>query len=132
MTLMRVLVADDLPAVLSAVAAQLQGTFEIVRLVDDGRAALDATLQLDPDLILLDISMPGMNGIEVAEELKNHPHRGKIVFLTAYEDTDILAACLATGALGYVVKSFIDSDLIVAMTEALAGRSFVSRFSSSQ
>jgi|SRR5580692_4612703 DNA-binding NarL/FixJ family response regulator len=132
MTRMRVLVADDLPAVLSAVAAQLQGTFEVVSLVDDGRAALDATLQLDPDLILLDISMPGMNGIEVAEELKNHPHRGKIVFLTTYEDPDILAACLAAGALGYVVKSFIDSDLIVAMTEALAGRSFVSRFSSSQ
>jgi DNA-binding NarL/FixJ family response regulator len=132
MTRMRVLVADDLPAVLSAVAAQLQGTFEVVSLVDDGRAALDATLQLDPDLILLDISMPGMNGIEVAEELKNHPHRGKIVFLTTYEDPDILAACLAAGALGYVVKSFIDSDLILAMTEALAGRSFVSRFSSSQ
>jgi DNA-binding NarL/FixJ family response regulator len=132
MTRMRVLVADDLPAVLSAVAAQLQGTFEVVSLVDDGRAALNATLQLDPDLILLDISMPGMNGIEVAEELKNHPHRGKIVFLTTYEDPDILAACLAAGALGYVVKSFIDSDLIVAMTEALAGRSFVSRFSSSQ
>ena len=132
MTHKRVLVADDLTPVLSAVAALLQGTFDVVGVASDGPTALEAALTLEPDLVILDISMPGMSGIEVARELKKHANKAKIVFLTVHEDTDILETCLAAGGLGYVVKVFMDTDLIPAMNEALAGRVFVSRFSSLQ
>src|SRR5579863_4249387 len=132
MKLSRVVLADDLAQVLSAVAALLKEKFEIVAMVTDGQAALDATLALAPDLVVLDISMPGMSGIEVARELKKRGNKAKIVFLTVHEDTDILATCLAAGGLGYVVKVLMETDLIPAMNEALAGREFISRFSSLQ
>jgi|HubBroStandDraft_6_1064221.scaffolds.fasta_scaffold00280_20 DNA-binding NarL/FixJ family response regulator len=130
MTGKRVLLADDLTPVLSAVAKLLQGSFEIVGIVSDGQAALDETLALKPDVVVLDISMPGMSGIEVARELKKRGSTAKIVFLTVHEDSDILATCLAAGGLGYVVKVLMETDLIPAMNDALAGREFVSRFSS--
>jgi DNA-binding NarL/FixJ family response regulator len=125
----RVLVADDLEPVLSAVAALLQGSFEVVGMVSNGKAALDGILELEPDLAVLDISMPGMSGLDVATELKSSLSKTKIVFLTVHEDSGIMAACLAAGALGYVVKELMNSDLIPAMNEALAGRAFVSRLS---
>lgn len=128
----RVLVADDHTRILSAVSALLGNSFLVVGLVSDGQAALDATLKLKPDLVILDVSMPGMSGIEVARELRRRPNRAKVVFLTVHEDPEILASCLAAGGLGYVVKALMDSDLIPAMKEALAGRVFVSRFSSQQ
>jgi DNA-binding NarL/FixJ family response regulator len=126
----RVLVADDLAPVLSTVATLLQGSFDVVGMVSDGRAALDGILELEPDLAVLDISMPGINGLEVARMVKSRPSRTRIVFLTVEQDPGIMAACLAAGALGYVVKELMDSDLIPAMNEALAGRVFVSRLSS--
>jgi DNA-binding NarL/FixJ family response regulator len=130
MTGRRVLVADDLTPLLHAVARLLEGSFEVVSMVSDGKAALDATLALEPDLVVLDISMPVMSGIEVARELKRQGNKCKIVFLTVHEDTDILSTCLAAGGLGYVVKVLMETDLIPAMNEALAGREFISRFSS--
>lgn len=128
----RVLVADDQTRILSAVQALLQQSFDVVGLVSDAQAALDATLRLEPDLVVLDISMPGMSGIEVARELRKRGNRAKIVFLTIHEDAQILASCLATGGLGYVVKELMGSDLIPAINEAITGRVFVSRFSSGQ
>jgi DNA-binding NarL/FixJ family response regulator len=86
-------------------------------------------LDLEPDLVVLDISMPGMTGLEVATELKSRSSRTKIVFLTVHQDSEIMAACLAAGGLGYVLKELMNSDLIPAMNEALAGRLFVSRLS---
>lgn len=129
MTRTRVLVADDLTSVLSAVAALLPESFDLVGMVSDGQTALETTLSLKPDVVILDISMPEMNGIEVARELRRQHSNAKIVFLTVHEDSDILATCLAAGGLGYVVKLLMDSDLIPAMNEALAGRVFVSRLS---
>ncbi len=132
MTLKRVLVADDLTPVLSAVSELLRETFEVVAMVSDGRAALEAVLALEPDLAVLDISMPCTSGIEVARELHRRGCKARIVFLTVHEDTDILETCLSAGGLGYVVKVSMDTDLIPAMKEAIAGRVFVSRFSSQQ
>jgi DNA-binding NarL/FixJ family response regulator len=125
----RVLVADDLAPVLSAVAALLKDSFNVVSMVSDGHTALAAVMAFDPDLAILDISMPGLSGIEVAKELKKRDNRAKIVFLTVHQDSEIIGACLSTGALGYVLKELMDSDLIPAMNEALAGRVFVSRLS---
>jgi DNA-binding NarL/FixJ family response regulator len=129
MTRPRVIVADDLYPVLTTVAAMLQESFDVVSTVSDGRAALEATLKLEPDLLVLDISMPAMTGIEVAHELKKRGNKTKIVFLTVHEDTDILMTCQAAGGLGYVSKVLMDADLIVAMNAVLSGGSFVSRFS---
>ena len=132
MTLKRVLVADDIASVSNAVAGLLRGSFEVVGMVSDGRAALEESLKLEPDLVVLDISMPEMTGIEVARELKKHHSKAQIVFLTVHKDPDILATSLAAGGLGYVLKVRMDTDLIPAMNEALAGHVFVSRFSSQQ
>jgi len=132
MTGRRVVLADDLIPVLSTVAKLLEGSFEIVGKACDGPSALETILTLDPDVAVLDISMPGMSGIEVARELRSLGTRAKIVFLTVHEDADILATCIAAGGLGYVVKVLMETDLIPAMNEALAGREFVSRFPSQQ
>lgn len=130
MTRSRVVLADDLAPVLMEVAALLKGSFEIVGVASDGRAALEATLRLKPDLVVLDISMPGLSGIEVAKELTRHANETKIVFLTVHEDRTILEACQAAGGLGYVIKVLMETDLIPAMNEALAGRVFTSSFPS--
>ena len=130
MTRIRVLVADDLAPVLSTVTALLRESFDVVDMVCDGRAALEATLKLEPDLVVLDISMPLMSGIEVAEELKRQGNKAKVVFLTVHEDQDILNTCRAAGGLGYVIKVLMDTDLVLAMNEALAGHVFTSRFPS--
>lgn len=123
----RVIVADDLATVLTAVSALLSDSFDVVALASDGKTALEQTLKLQPDLVVLDISMPFMSGIEVARELKKRGDKAKIVFLTVHEDSDILATCLSSGGLAYVLKVLMDSDLIPAINEALAGRIFVSR-----
>ncbi len=128
----RVVLADDLTPVLATIAKLLQGSFEIVGQASNGTSALATIVALDPDVAVLDISMPGMSGIEVARELRNRGSRARIVFLTVHEDSDILATCLAAGGLGYVVKVLMETDLIPAMRAALAGREFVSRFSSQQ
>jgi DNA-binding NarL/FixJ family response regulator len=132
MTRTRVVVADDLSPVLTTVAELLRESFDVVAQVSDGRAALEATLKLEPDLVILDISMPAMSGIEVAHELKKRGNKAKIVFLTVHEDADILMTCRAAGGLGYVIKVLMDTDLILAMNQALAGHIFTSRFSSQQ
>ena len=115
---------------LTTVVALLRESFDIVGAVSDGQAALAATLRLKPDLVVLDISMPLMSGIEVAQELKKAGNKAKIVFLTVHEDTDILNTCHAAGGLGYVVKLLMDTDLIPAINEALAGHAFTSQFPS--
>lgn len=124
----RVVLADDLTQVLSAATKLLHESFEIVGIASDGMSALETIVALDPDVAVLDISMPGMSGIEVAREMRNRGVKAKIVFLTVHEDTDILATCIAAGGLGYVVKVLMETDLIPAMNEALEGREFVSRF----
>ena len=126
----RILIADDLTPILTAVTTLLNNSFEVVGTVSNGQAAIDAILELKPDLVILDISMPGKNGLEVARELKSLASAPRIVFLTVHEDPDIIAACLSAGAKGYVLKSLMDSDLIPAVNDALAGRIFVSQLSS--
>jgi DNA-binding NarL/FixJ family response regulator len=126
----RVLLADDVAPVLRTVMALLRDSFDVIGMVSDGLTALNVTLKLEPDLVVLDISMPEISGIETARELKRRSSKTKIVFLTALEDTDILQVCQDAGGLGYVVKAHMATDLIPAMNDALAGRMFTSKFSS--
>jgi DNA-binding NarL/FixJ family response regulator len=129
MTLKRVLVADDFAPVLNAVSALFLKSFDVVCLTSDGNSALEGVLKHEPDIAVLDISMPGMSGFEVAREVKRRGNKAKIVFLTSHQDPDILASCLEAGGVGYVVKMFMATDLIPAMNAALASSLFVSRFS---
>jgi DNA-binding NarL/FixJ family response regulator len=108
------------------VKALLEGDYEIVGSVDNGRDLVSAARRLQPDIILLDISMPGLTGIEAAHELRQNGTRARFVFLTVHERVEFVHACLAEGALGYVVKSRVASDLVTALREALSGHRFIS------
>lgn len=122
----RVLLADDHPNLLEAEANLLGSTYEVTQRVGDGQSLVEAAMKLKPDLIVTDISMPILNGIEAAKKLKVSGCLSKVIFLTVHTDLDYVRACLATGALGYVVKAHMAADLLPALREVLAGRIFVS------
>ena len=121
-----VLLADDHEEFLAAVVRHLQPHFEIVRTVGNGQLLLDEATRLTPDVVVLDISMPVMNGIEAARRLKAAGSPAKIVFLTVHADLDYVRAALGSGAVGYVLKSELASDLLPCLREALLDHSFVS------
>lgn len=123
---MRILLADDHPAMREKVATFLESAYEIVGAVPDGRSALNETARQHPDIVLMDISMPIMNGIDAAEQMMRTGTETKIIFLTVHDDLDFVKAALATGASGYVIKSHMATDLLPAIREALAGHRFVS------
>src|SRR6267378_8379636 len=122
----RILLADDHDEMRDRVKRHLEHEFEVLDSVEDGFALLEAAAKLQPDVCLLDISMPMLNGIETATRLKQAGSTAKIVFLTIHEDVDFLKAALRTGASGYVIKRRMVSDLLRAINEALAGRIFIS------
>ena len=92
----------------------------------EGQAALEAARTLHPDVIVLDISMPGMTGLEIACHLRRAGSTAALVFLTVHDEDEIVSAARAAGGIGYVVKSRLASDLRFAVEEAVAGRQFVS------
>jgi DNA-binding NarL/FixJ family response regulator len=124
--LARVLLADDHPAMLAVVTAALAVACAIVGVVTNGRDLLAAVQRLDPEVVVLDITMPELNGIEAAREIHRSYPWIKLVFLTVHEDADYARAAVAAGGLGYVVKSRLASDLLPAVRAALAGNRFVS------
>jgi len=122
----RVLLADDHKEVCDSVVRLLTPEFEVVGVVKDGPELLSAESHIQPDVCVIDISMPGMCGIEAARLLKERGSRAEIIFLTVHEDSDFVRAALDLGALGYVVKSRIVSDLCTAIRVALTGELFIS------
>jgi DNA-binding NarL/FixJ family response regulator len=122
----RVLLVDDNTAMLARAAAVLTPGCRIVGAVTDGRAALDVAATLRPDVIVLDISMPGMTGFEIASGLRQAGSTAAIVFLTVHDEEAFVLAARAVGGIGYVVKPRLQSDLAAAVREALSGRPFVS------
>jgi CheY-like chemotaxis protein len=122
----RILVADDHAGMRERVSTLLDSHFDVVATVSDGQAAVDATARLKPDLVLLDILMPKMDGISAARELKRQGHGAKVVFLSVQQDEEFVAAAFDSGATGYVFKSRMHSDLVWAIDRALAGEIFVS------
>jgi DNA-binding NarL/FixJ family response regulator len=122
----RVLLADDHAEFLEATTRLLEPEFIIVQTVGDGQALLEEAARLEPEVVVLDISMPVLNGIQAARRLKAAGSRAKIIFLTVHQHPDYVDAALATGAQGYVVKCRLASDLLLALREVLAGRLFVS------
>jgi DNA-binding NarL/FixJ family response regulator len=104
----------------------LSADFEVVAAVSDGQAALDAANKLRPEVAILDISMPVLNGIQAAKRLRQDDPHIKIVFLTGDPDPDVCRAALETGAMGYVLKPRLGTDLIRAIKLATTGDRFVS------
>jgi DNA-binding NarL/FixJ family response regulator len=123
---LRVLLVDDNEGILTRAARVLNSTCSVVGVVTDGRAGLEAAAVLNPDVIVLDITMPGMSGLDVADRLRAAGSTAVVVFMTVHDETEFVAAAQAAGALGYVVKRRLVSDLPLAVREARAGRSFVS------
>jgi DNA-binding NarL/FixJ family response regulator len=124
----RVVVADDHPDMIVKVRRTLSEGFEVVDVVEDGNQAVDAVLMMDADILVIDISMPILDGLQAAKRLRKANCRAKIVFLTMHEDRDYVAAALSTGASGYVTKARLTADLVHAIHEALSGNIFVSPF----
>ena len=122
----RVLLADDHAGFRAELRLQVGKVFEIIGEVEDGKQAVDATLRLDPDVLLLDISMPVMNGFQVAAHLQNMKCRSKIVILTTYEDDEYIHAAFSSGADAYVTKGQLATDLVPAIREVLHGNTFIS------
>ena len=122
----RVLLADDHGDVLDTVARLLVPEFDVVGAVTDGYGLLSAAERLKPDVVIVDISMPILNGIEAVRRLMESGSQAQVVFLTIHESSDYVRAALATGALGYVVKPRLGVDLSVAIKEVHAGRSYLS------
>lgn len=126
MTRTTLLLADDHRIVLDHLIHLLSPEFDILGTLSDGLAALDAAAMLRPDVMVLDISMPMLTGLEAAARLAELAKPPRIIFLTVHEDRDFVDAALAAGALGYVLKRRLIIDLIPAIREVLAGRVFVS------
>lgn len=123
----RVVIADDHPAILHTVMGLLDSReFRVVAAVDDGDLVLDAVQRFQPDLVILDIFMPRLDGLRTAQELKVKGFAGCIIFLTIEQDDDYLAAAMELGARAYVLKSQIQTDLVPAIGEAMSGKTFVS------
>jgi DNA-binding NarL/FixJ family response regulator len=121
----RVLIADDHSIVAEGLRSLLEKSCEVVGLVQDGRQLLVEAPKLKPDVIVLDISMPLLNGLDAAERLKISVPGTKFVFLTMQDDANLAAAALDLGAVGYVLKHAATSELLTAVSEVLQGRSYV-------
>jgi DNA-binding NarL/FixJ family response regulator len=118
----RVVVADDHSRIRTAIEEVLSSSFDVVAAVADGRHAVDAIDRLDPDVVVLDITMPVLDGLSAARELVGRGVRAKVVFLSVHEGDEYVAAAVEAGGEGYVVKSRLVTDLKDAITHVLNGR----------
>jgi DNA-binding NarL/FixJ family response regulator len=121
----RVLLADDHTLLLGAFEKLLSDECDVVGQVSDGRALVAAAEQLKPDVIVLDISMPLLNGVEAARQIKQKLKTVKLVFLTMNEDADLAAEAFRAGASAYLLKRSAASELPLAIREVMQGRSYV-------
>jgi DNA-binding NarL/FixJ family response regulator len=125
MTRPRLLLADDHQIVAEGLRSLLEPEFELVGIVSDGREALAAIESLRPDVVVLDIAMPTLNGIEAARQLRAAGSPVKVVFLTMHRDAAYAARALDAGAAGFVLKHAAAAELVTAIREALQGRTYV-------
>ena len=122
----RIVLADDHRIVAEGIRGLLQDAgYEVVAVVEDGRALLAAVEAHRPDVVVVDVSMPMLNGIEAAEQLKRGGSTTKVIFLTMHPDVSYGARALAAGAVGFVLKHSAPSELLTAVREALAGGTYV-------
>src|SRR5688572_11187765 len=121
----RAILADDHELVLDGLRRILEPECDIVFVACDGRALITAAVELDPDLVILDVSMPALNGLEAARFLRNNGSRARVIFVTMHSDADYLRDALAAGASGYVLKMSASKQLVAAVREVAAGRTYI-------
>jgi DNA-binding NarL/FixJ family response regulator len=121
-----VLIADDHPIVREGLISVLRDKFEVVGLVGDGTTLIDEASRLHPDVIVTDISMPGLNGIEVIRRLKVKRTNAKIIVLTMHAGAELATEAMRAGAAGFVLKQSVGEELVAAINEALQGRVYLS------
>lgn len=121
----RVLLADDHRIVAEGLRGLLEPEFELVGIVEDGRELMTKAKELRPDVIVADITMPSLNGIEAVEQLKKAGSSAKVVFLTMHQDVMYASRAFEAGASGFVLKHSAPDELLTAIREALKGRTYV-------
>jgi DNA-binding NarL/FixJ family response regulator len=121
----RVLLADDYRMLRETFALLLESSCDVVGTVADGRALLTAAAELKPDVVILDIAMPLLNGLDAARQLKRSMPEVKIIILTVNEDPDVAAEACRLGACGYLLKNSAASELLQAVAEAMQGHGYV-------
>ena len=124
--MIRVLLVDDNGDMLTDLRDELSADFDIAGTAENGEEAVRAVLRLDPDVVVLDLSMPVMNGLQVASILGEKRPRTKILFLTIHEEPEYVSAAFSVGACGYVTKRRPASELVLAIRDVYEGRNFLS------
>lgn len=122
----RILIADDHTLVAEACKKLLEGEYEVVGTVSDGRALVRAAAELRPQLIIVDVGMPTLNGLDAGQQIKGLLPSVKLVFLTMNNDADLAAEAFRRGASGYLLKTCAASELAIAVREVLKGKSYLS------
>jgi DNA-binding NarL/FixJ family response regulator len=122
----RVLLADDHQIMAEGLKSLLELEFDVVDVVSDGREMLAAAKRDRPELIVADISMPGLNGIEAAAQLRDAGVTSKVIFLTMHREVAYARRALEAGASGFVLKHSAPTELVTALREALRGQTFLS------
>src|SRR5262249_22092697 len=121
----RVLLADDHRVVAEGLRSLLDPSFDVVGIVSDGREVLSVVKLLDPEVVVLDISMPCLNGIEAAPQMRAMNLRAKVIFLTMHREVTYAARALEAGASGFVLKHSAATELITAIQESLKGGTYI-------
>jgi DNA-binding NarL/FixJ family response regulator len=122
----RIIIADDHTLVAEACRKLLESDYDVVATVSDGRALVKAVVELRPHLVIVDVSMPLLNGLDAAEQAKELLPSVKLIFLTMNHDADLAAEAFRRGASGYLVKTCAASELAIAVREVLRGMSYLS------
>jgi DNA-binding NarL/FixJ family response regulator len=121
----RVLLADDNDVLVEMLTDLLQDDYDLVGILRDGQALLEAAQELRPDVIVTDISMPLLSGLDVVRELKQAGTTIKIILLTGYQEPQLAASALREGASGYVLKHCAGDELLTALDEVVRGRPYI-------
>ena len=121
----RVVLADDHTMLLDAFRRLLEPQCEVVGTACDGRTLIELALNTNPDIIILDISMPHLNGMDACAQLRDKLPSAKFIFLTVNEDADLAAAAIELGASGYLLKNSASAELTLAIESAMSGRTYV-------
>ena len=124
---LRMVIAENHLAMLAQLCQVMGDEYEIVRTADNGFEACDAVLDLQPDVVVMDISMPGLDGLLATQRLRREKCRAKIILLSDYDDPDFIAAAFSSGADCYVAKARLSMDLEPAIRIALQGSHFISK-----
>lgn len=127
----RILLADDHTMFGECLKGLLQDDFDLLGTVENGAVLVDSAVRLEPDIVILDISMPVLNGFDAARELRKRGTSAKIIFLTMHADTGLMAEALRCGASGYVVKQSAGKDLIAAIRQVVEGKTYFPNFETS-